>query len=59
MRHEIECLAPGQNECDTCLAAGEHTPANLCRQVWDEGNGYQSWHYCQECFDNLEEATPD
>lgn len=42
-----------KHDCDTCLAVGDHTPAAISADVEDEGNGWQTWHYCRDCADAL------
>ena len=57
MQHRLECSAKDHTECDGCLSVGEHTPADVCREVWDEGNGWQPWHYCHECADAIDASA--
>lgn len=46
-------------ECDTCLAAGDHVSATVVAEIEDEGNGWQFWHYCQDCAEALTISNGD
>ena len=39
--------------CYTCADAGDDTEAVIAAEVEDEGNGWQTWHYCEDCADAL------
>jgi predicted amidophosphoribosyltransferase len=41
-------------ECDGCLNAGDHTPATVSVETWDEGDGMITLNYCAQCNGALE-----
>jgi hypothetical protein len=57
MKHTIECQARGtdyHNTCDACAVAGDTTAAIICTEEFSDGNGWQTVHYCQDCYDAIQ-----
>lgn len=63
MTHMTGCHANSETDrgtfCDACAAAGDETEADVCRWIEDEADGWQTWHYCQDCADAIDADGAD
>jgi len=44
-----------EDYCDGCANAGEENIATHTVETWDEGDGFVTYHYCDDCFNGLDD----